>query len=168
MPASLTFYRVLSFILIPLALLFAFIDIAFLVTAMANPSVLIFVFAIACLVIYVFSSFAFLKKGIEKEQHQPTKLKDWIKVNAYVSLFLCSLFFLNGTSVLMSSDMILMKITEEFMSQQAGLPEGLSVALMLKVIKAASIFLLVTGLIGLIHIRTTLRLVKEYNYLFEN
>jgi hypothetical protein len=167
MPASLTFYRVLSFILIPLALLFAFIDIAFLVTAMANPSVLIFVFAIACLVIYVFSSFAFLKKGIEKEQHQPGKLKDWIKVNAYVSLFLCSLFFLNGTSVLMSSDMILMKITEEFMSQQAGLPEGLSVALMLKVIKAASIFLLVTGLIGLIHIRTTLRLVKEYNYLFE-
>ena len=67
----------------------------------------------------------------------------------------------------MSSDAVLMKITEEFMQQQAGLPEGLSITLMLKVIKAASIFLLVTGLIGLIHIRTTLRLVKEYNYLFE-
>ncbi|MCE2844279.1 MAG: hypothetical protein ACOVRE_05210 [Sediminibacterium sp.] len=168
MPASLKFYRVLSFILIPIALLFAFIDVAFLVTAMANPSVLIFVFAIACLVIYTFASFSFLKRGIEKEQHQPAKLKDWIKVNAYVSLFLCSLFFLNGTSVLMSSDMVLMKITEEFMSQQAGLPEGLNIALMLKVIKAASMFLLITGLIGLMHIRTTLRLVKEYNYLFEN
>ena len=168
MPASLKLYRILSFILIPLALLFAFIDIAFLMTAFANPSVLIFVFAIACLVMYVFSSFAFLKRGIEKEQHQPAKLKDWIKVNAYVSLFLCSLFFLNGTSVLMSSDMVLMKITEEFMSQQAGLPEGLNIALMLKVIKAASMFLLITGLIGLMHIRTTLRLVKEYNYLFEN
>ncbi|MEN9512658.1 MAG: hypothetical protein RJB16_418 [Bacteroidota bacterium] len=107
MPASLKLYRILSFILIPLALLFAFIDIAFLMTAFANPSVLIFVFAIACLVMYVFSSFAFLKRGIEKEQHQPAKLKDWIKVNAYVSLFLCSLFFLNGTSVLMSSDMVL-------------------------------------------------------------
>jgi hypothetical protein len=119
-------------------------------------------------VIYTFASFSFLKRGIEKEQHQPAKLKDWIKVNAYVSLFLCSLFFLNGTSVLMSSDMVLMKITEEFMSQQAGLPEGLNIALMLKVIKAASMFLLITGLIGLMHIRTTLRLVKEYNYLFEN
>jgi hypothetical protein len=68
----------------------------------------------------------------------------------------------------MSSDLVLMKITEEFMSQQAGLPEGLNIALMLKVIKAASMFLLITGLIGLMHIRTTLRLVKEYNYLFEN
>ncbi len=68
----------------------------------------------------------------------------------------------------MSSDAVLMKITEEFMQQQAGLPEGLNVALMLKVIKAASVFLLVTGVVGLMHIRTTLRLVKEYNYLFEN
>lgn len=93
MPASLKLYRILSFILIPLALLFAFIDIAFLITAMANPSVLIFVFAIACLVVYTFLSFSFLKRGIEREQHQSAKLKDWIKVNAYVSLFLCSLFF---------------------------------------------------------------------------
>jgi hypothetical protein len=53
------------------------------------------------------------------------------------------------------------------MQQQAGLPEGLNVALMLKVIKAASLFLLVTGVVGLMHIRTTLKLVKEYNYLFE-
>jgi phosphatidylglycerophosphate synthase len=159
MPASLKLYRILSYILIPIALL--------LITALANPSVLIFVFAIACLVIYTFASFSFLKRGIEKEQHQSAKLKDWIKVNAYVSLFLCSLFFLNGTSILMSSDAVLMKITEEFMQQQAGLPEGLNVALMLKVIKAASIFLLVTGVVGLMHIRTTLRLVKEYNYLFE-
>jgi hypothetical protein len=50
-------------------------------------------------VIYTFASFSFLKRGIEKEQHQSAKLKDWIKVNAYVSLFLCSLFFLNGTVV---------------------------------------------------------------------
>lgn len=136
-------------------------------TALVNPSVLIFVFAIACLVIYTFTSFGFLKRGIEKEQHQSSKLKDWIKVNAYVSLFLCSLFFLNGTSILMSSDLILTKITEEFMEQQAGLPEGLNLTLMLKVIKTASVFLLVTGVVGLMHIRTTLRLVKEYNYLFE-
>ncbi len=85
MPASLKLYRILSYILMPIALLFAFIDTAFLITALANLGVLIFVFAIACLVIYTFASFSFLKRGIEKEQHQSAKLKDWIKVNAYVS-----------------------------------------------------------------------------------
>jgi hypothetical protein len=161
-------YKVLSFIIMLIALLLSFIVIAGLLVALANPVLLLNVFILGAVVIYSFTSFSFLQKGLIRKQKVKSRLKDWIKVNAYVSLFLCSLFFLNGTSVLMSSDMVLMKITEEFMSQQAGLPEGLNIALMLKVIKAASMFLLITGLIGLMHIRTTLRLVKEYNYLFEN
>ena len=167
MPASLKFYRVLSFILIPIALLFAFIDVAFLVTAMANPSVLIFVFAIACLVIYTFASFKFLKSGIEKEVAQSSKLKDWIKVNAYVSFFLCSLFFINAISILISSDVVLLKFIDEFLVQQPTMPKEITSALILSLLKGVSVFLLFTGIVGLIHIRTSLRLVKQYEYLFE-
>lgn len=92
MAPNLKLYTVLSYILIPIALFFAFLDIALLLSSLANPSALIMVFILACLVIYIFASFKFLKAGIEKEIAQSSKLKDWIKVNAYVSFFLCSLF----------------------------------------------------------------------------
>ena len=87
MAPNLKLYTVLSYILIPIALFFAFLDIALLLSSLANPSALIMVFILACLVIYIFASFKFLKAGIEKEIAQSSKLKDWIKVNAYVSFF---------------------------------------------------------------------------------
>ena len=167
MQGSLKLYNVLSFILIPIALLFAFIDFAFLMTALGNPSVLIFVFAIACLVIYTFVSFSFLKRGIEREQHQPAKLKDWIKVNAFVSVFLCSLFCLNAFSVLSSSNATLLKYIDDYILQQPGFPKEITGNLILSMLKAVSILFLVTGAVGLMHIRITLRLVKQYDYLFE-
>jgi hypothetical protein len=39
--------------------------------------------------------------------------------------------------------------------------------MILSILKGVSVFLLVTGIIGIVHIRTTLRLVKRYDYLFE-
>jgi parvulin-like peptidyl-prolyl isomerase len=114
MAPNLKLYTVLSYILIPISLFFAFLDIALLLSSLVNPSALIMVFILACLVIYTFASFKFLKAGIEKEVAQTAKLKDWIKVNAYVSFFLCSLFFINAISILISSDVLLLKFIDEF------------------------------------------------------
>ena len=75
MSNQLKWYTVLSYCLIPIALFFAFLDILILLSSLANPSVLIMVFIVACLVIYTFTSFKFLKKGIEPEQAQTKKLK---------------------------------------------------------------------------------------------
>jgi hypothetical protein len=125
------------------------------------------IFILACLVIYIFASFKFLKAGIEKEVAQTAKLKDWIKVNAYVSFFLCSLFFINAISILISSDVLLLKFIDEFLQSQPGIPKELTSALMLSLLKGVSVFLLITGIVGLIHIRTSLRLLKQYEYLFE-
>jgi len=167
MAPQLKLYTVLSYILIPIALFFAFMDIVLLFSSLANPSALIMVFILACLVIYTFASFKFLKAGIEKEIAQSSKLKDWIKVNAYVSFFLCSLFFINAISILISSDVLLLKFIDEFLQSQPGLPKELTSALMLSLLKGVSVFLLITGIVGLIHIRTSLRLLKQYEYLFE-
>jgi len=167
MAPQLKLYTVLSYILIPIALFFGFMDIVLLFSSLANPSALIMVFILACLVIYTFASFKFLKAGIEKEIAQSSKLKDWIKVNAYVSFFLCSLFFINAISILISSDVLLLKFIDEFLQSQPGLPKELTSALMLSLLKGVSVFLLITGIVGLIHIRTSLRLLKQYEYLFE-
>jgi len=160
-------YVVLSYILIPIALLFAFLDVVLFMTALANPSALIMVFVIACLVIYTFASFKFLKKGIEQEQVQSSKLKDWIKVNAYVSFFLCALFFINSISVLVADNATLMTFVNEFLQQQPNLPAEITNSMILSLLKGVSVFLLFSGIVGLLHIRTTLRLVREHDHLFE-
>jgi hypothetical protein len=160
-------YIVLSYILIPIALFFGFMDSVLLISALANPGVLILVFAMACIVIYSFTSFKFLKLGIEREQTQTTKLKDWIKVNAYVSLFMFSLIFLNAVSILISNDATLTSFIDEFLAQQSGLPPEFNSQFVLKIMRTASYFLFVAGAVGILHIRMTLKLVKEYDYLFE-
>jgi hypothetical protein len=167
MHPNLKLYKVLTYILIPIALFFGFIDILFLMSALANPGALIFVFIIACLVIYTFVSFKFYKLGVQREQPLTKNLKDWIKVNAIVSIFLCSLFCLDAISVLGSSNATLLKYIDEYLLQQPGFPKEVSANFVLSILKIASVILLITGAVGIIHIRITLRLVKQYDYLFE-
>jgi len=167
MAPNLKLYTVLTYILIPIALFFGFLDVLILFSSLANPSALIMVFIVACLVIYTFSSYKFLKAGIEREIVQPLKLKDWIKVNAYVSFFLCSLFFVNSISVLISTNAVLLKFIDEFLQQQPNMPKEITNALVLSLLRGVSVFLLIIGIVGIVHIRTTLRLVKQNGHLFE-
>jgi hypothetical protein len=167
MAQHLKLYTILTYILIPIALFFGFLDVLILFSSLANPSALIMVFIVACLVIYTFSSYKFLKAGIEREIVQPLKLKDWIKVNAYVSFFLCSLFFVNSISVLISTNAVLLKFIDEFLQQQPNIPKEITNALVLSLLRGVSVFLLITGIVGIVHIRTTLRLVKQNGHLFE-
>jgi hypothetical protein len=167
MAPNLKLYTVLTYILIPIALFFGFLDVLILFSSLANPSALIMVFIVACLVIYTFSSYKFLKAGIEREIVQPLKLKDWIKVNAYVSFFLCSLFFVNSISVLISTNAVLLKFIDEFLQQQPNMPKEITNVLVLSLLRGVSVFLLITGIVGIVHIRTTLRLVKQNGHLFE-
>lgn len=167
MPQPSKLYLVLSYILLPIALFFGFMDSILVISALANPSAMILVFAMACIVIYSITSFRFLKLGIEREQIQTTKLKDWIKVNAYVSLLMFSLIFLNAVSILLSNDIILISFIDEFLAQQTGLPQGFNSQFVLKIMRIAAYFLFVIGAVGIVHIRMTLKLVKEYDYLFE-
>ena len=167
MAQHLKLYTILTYILIPIALFFGFLDVLILFSSLANPSALIMVFIVACLVIYTFSSYKFLKAGIEREIVQSLKLKDWIKVNAYVSFFLCSLFFVNSISVLISTNAVLLKFIDEFLQQQPNMPKEITNALVLSLLRGVSVFLLITGIVGIVHIRTTLRLVKQNGHLFE-
>ena len=160
-------YLVLSYILLPIALFFGFMDSILFVAALANPSALILVFAMACIVLYSFSSFKFLKLGIEREQMLTTKLKDWIKVNAYVSLLVFSLIFFNAVTILLSNDATLIRFFDQLLAQQSGLPPAFNSQLLLKMMRITAYFLFVVGAVGILHIRMTLKLVRVYDHLFE-
>ena len=77
------------------------------------------------------------------------------------------MFFINSISILVSTNATLQVFIDEFLLQQPTLPAEFNSAFILTLLRGLAVFLLLVSSIGLLHIRTTLRLVKEYDYLFE-
>jgi hypothetical protein len=77
------------------------------------------------------------------------------------------LIFLNAVSILLSNDVILIKFIDEFLAQQSGLPPEMNSQFVLKALRVASYFLFVIGAVGILHIRMTLKLVRDNEHLFE-
>jgi hypothetical protein len=164
---QLTLFRILTFILVPFAALFGFMDLLFLLSALANPALLLMVFVLAAFVIYVFASLKFLNRGIDANRPCAPSLRDWIRVNAYVSLFMGGLFFLNGTSILFMSDSNLNQFIHQFLETQPNIPAMLTPAFFLTILKTMAWFMLVVSVFLLTHIIIGFRLLKLYAYLFD-
>ncbi|HYK44536.1 MAG TPA: hypothetical protein VEV83_05185, partial [Parafilimonas sp.] len=88
---KLTIYRIFSFLLLPIALLFAISVLLFIRAALANPGMLIPLFIIACVTIYSFAALNFLIKGIDGKKYLGRSSKELLKVNAIVSVIFCLL-----------------------------------------------------------------------------
>jgi hypothetical protein len=167
MPTSLKIYKDLTFLLLPFAYLFAFFNVIFLMSALVNPEILIFVFAIASFVFYIFTSRRFFKLGILNGQKFSNKSRMWLKVNTTVSLILCSLFLVNGLGILFTSDAQLMEFIETKAKLTPGLPKEFDLNMLLVFTKRVSAVILFTALLALPHIFLTFRFLKKYSYLFE-
>ncbi len=165
---SLTFYRIITFILAPIAALFAAIDFFMLFTALANPALLFVVFIIAGFVLYTFASLRFLVKHIDTNKPAKPSLKDWIRVNAYVTIFLGVSFFMNAMTVFFSSDASLNQILSQFLETQPTVPAMLTPALFISMMKTAAWILFFVSVLILAHLPISFRLLKQYKHLFEN
>ena len=133
---QLTIFRVLSFLLVPIAILFAIMDIFLFIMALsANPALLLIAFAMACFVIYVFASLKFLMSNIDQQKSSSTSLKDWIKVNAYGSLFISVLFLMNSSAAFFISDINLRQIISEMMEQQPEISGKFSLDVFIKMFR---------------------------------
>lgn len=165
---QLLLFRILTYILLPIAAMFAFLTVLMIISALANPSILLLAFIIGSFVIYVFVSLRFLNRGIDGNQPCPKNLRDWIRVNAYVSVFFGCIFVINSLSIFMMSDMSLRQYIAEYLSSQPNVPAILNENLFLSVMKALSYFMIFTGTILLIHIFVQFRLLRKYGYLFGN
>lgn len=160
------FYKVLSYIIMFIALLLSFMVISGLLIALANPVLLLNVFILAAVVIYSFTSFSFLQKGLIRKQKLKSKLKDWIKVNAYVSVTFVTLIFFQTIGMVMNPA-VLKAVIDQFQSLQAAqtsLPSGQIVQLLQIVMYAMMIYALMLGT----HIALTFRLIKQHGDLFDD
>ena len=159
-------YKVLSFIIMLIALLLSFIVIAGLLVALANPVLLLNVFILGAVVIYSFTSFSFLQKGLIRKQKVKPRLKDWIKVNAYVSITFITLVFFQTISIVMSPT-LLKSVIDQFQSLQTvqpSIPKGQIFQLMQITMYAMMIYALMLGT----HIALTFRFIKQHGDLFDD
>jgi hypothetical protein len=163
---KMVFYRILSYILIIIAAVLGIAALFALLIALSNPVLLLSVFMLVAVVIYSFSSFLFLVNGIDGNINQKPKLKDFIKVNAYVAIVFSFLNIFQSVTLIMNPA-VLNEAISQFSSMQSS-KSSLPAGLMLKVMKAAVWFLLFYSIALAIHIQITFRLLKQYNHLFGN
>jgi len=161
-------YRVLAYIMLPFALLFSLLAVITLFVALANPALFIGVFMLAAFCIYYFCTFRFLHAGILQKRIQKHKLRDWIKVNAYVAMPFGVVNFMQSTTIITKPSLLNESIGQMMeMQQQMGFPvyqnANLSAMLM-----GLLYVMLVFSVILLVHITLSFLLLKKYQIIFES
>ena len=71
----------------PVVFILAFIAVPFLLFSISNPAMLFGVFVFACVVLYMVKSVQFYRRHIEPGIPAKANTRDWIRVNAFVSVF---------------------------------------------------------------------------------
>jgi hypothetical protein len=165
MKALLIVYRLLTFILLPIAVIIGIVDVMFLFLALANPLALLIFFAIACIVIYVFTSFSFLTKGILGGRQCKPSLRDWIRVNAFVSIAL-SVLGIRDYIIIISNKSIVGNVVKQAKQQQTIPPELTAPQLEQMLLKFLFI-LFIFSIVLIIHIILSFRLLRQFSYLFK-
>lgn len=161
----ITVYRILSYIALVLAGLLALAIIPTFFVALANPALLLSVFMLVGVVLYSFSSFSFLINGIDAQQPVAPRRKDFIKVNAYVTLVFSFMNLAQAITIMSNPGMLsdLLSRASEVSGQAA---DAKMLGLMKQVLRGLIWFLLLYGLLLLVHVQMSFRLLKQYAHLF--
>ena len=156
-------FRILSFVLMPIAILLGMVDILALSAAMANPQMLLPVFIVATVVMYTFSSFRFYRSGIIGGKTFSKKTKDFIKVNGYVALGFSILSLVQGFMALFSKKAIQQMLDTYKKMAEANAISGDKATNVLYVSIAISI---IFSLILISHIVICFKFLKQYENKF--
>lgn len=162
---NLSFYRILTYLLLAVGGFVAFFLLGGIMAALANPVILIFVFLLACVVIYTYCSFRFLSRGIDAHMYCKPSLRDLIRVNGIGTLVFAIMGVLNAVVLKLNPEMFDRTI-EQAMSIQQEEVEGLE-EMMHTTMKAILNFLLVYGLALFFHVMMTFRLIRQHADAFD-
>lgn len=163
---NLTLYRILTFILLPFALLLGGIGFFMLLMALANPQLLLQVFMVAAFVIYTFASMRLLGRHIEPAKPAKTALRDWIRVNGVVTGVMALSSLLSFVSTVSMSPAELKATYDRMAELQPQMPTLMNANFYASMMKVAAYVSLVFGATTLTHIVMSFRLLKKYAHLF--
>ncbi len=161
---KLTIYRILSFLLLPMGVLFTVSVLLLLRAAFTNPTLFLPLFILSCIVIYTFTSFNFLIQGIDGNKILNRSAKDWIRVNAIVSM-VCALMTIGACVAILIQPAMLGEAFKQA-KENAGSDLKISEADFEKYMRVTIYFFLVYALVLLAHIIMSFMYLKTYAYLF--
>ncbi|HLO38201.1 MAG TPA: hypothetical protein VK173_06925 [Lacibacter sp.] len=157
-------YRILSYFLFVMGVFMGFGILLTAPVAFANPKLLIDVFIPLTVVLYTFSSFLFLIKGISKRQVFKYSFRDFVIVNALASIVYIGRS-LWKIVVTFSDQTEIIKMAKDLAGlQQSG--SILSEAVIQSTLKAGLFFSLFYVIVLAGHIVFTIALVKKHRNLF--
>ena len=160
-------YKILTYILLPFAAIFSLLTVVTFFIAIANPPMFLGVFMLAAVTLYVFCCVRFVRQGISLQRVLKPKLRDWIKVNAYVALPFAIINFMQSVTII-GKPLLLQEVVKQMteMQQNAGFPAqpaGSYDSMLMGLLYVMLIFALVL----LLHILLSFSLLKKYSSLFE-
>lgn len=160
----MTIYRIISYILLIIALFLGLAVVLALFLALGNPGLLLNVFVAAAVVLYSISSFLFLINGIDSKKIQKPGMKDFIRVNAFVSIVFAVMNIFQTAAVITNPSVLNEAIAK--MPNLTSTQQTIPIGLILKLMKAVMWFLLLYSILLLVHIQLSFRYLKQYAYLF--
>lgn len=163
---KLSIYRILGFLLLPMAILFSVFVLLFLRAAFANPAMLIPLFLIACIAIYSFASLNFLIRGIDGGKYLGRSSKDWIKVNAFIGIIFSLLMISQCIVLIIHPEMLQDMVTQA--KKNAGPDLKINNEAFENYLRISSYFFLAYAIVLFSHIILSFQYIKRYNYLFQN
>ena len=161
---GLSAYKIISYILLPIAGLFGFMCLFMIFMALANPAIILPVGIMLAVVVYVILSFIFLIKGILQLKKLNPSLKSWIRTTAYCSLFLSVNILITGSAYLYKPlDMAL--LMDQSLAMQKNMTP-VSPELLSNFFKGTLYFMIFFATTLLIHVFETFKFLKLYAALF--
>ena len=161
-------YRILSAVLMPIFFFLAFMVMPFALFALANPQAWLGIFVFVCLLIYMVKSVRFFKRNILQDTPAKARTRDWIRVNAFVSM-LFVLELLSTSYMVFSNNENLRNMIQVAINQMqdAGGTTGMAVSVdqMLSGLKTVMGFFLFIDILLIVHLVCTFKLLKKYRHL---
>ncbi len=157
-------YKIISYILLPIAGFFGLMCVFMLFLAIANPSALIPVLVLCAVVVYIIASFIFLIKGIEQLKKCKPSLRSWIRITSYFAMFFVVSVLIQSITLLYKPSSLNAFIDQAIATQKNM--NGLTTEFMMSVIKGVLYFMIFFSTTLLIHIFETFKFLKLYAGLF--
>ena len=151
----------LTYLLLPIGLFFGISAFSSILLAFANPQILLSVFMMGCFSIYIYCSFRFLQK-IRSGEQITSKLKDWMRVNAYVCIFLSLILIVFVIAIGSLPAQKIEQLLQEAFDKMGDVYSDMSVEKYVQLMKGVSLFLLGLGILLLVHIFLNFQLQKQY------
>jgi hypothetical protein len=160
------FYRFINIFILPMSAYIAVNVLMSVIVSLTNPLLLLVEFVMACIPLYAFTSNYFFNRGIKNAQPCKPALKDWIKVNSYVSIIFSVIMFfgcLMMLAVLNDPAMLQQLKVQLAQTAPAQVPEGQ----LIRYLKISVYVFFPFSILLIIHIIITLRLIKQYKWVFD-